>query len=247
MKILKFKKTKSNIYEITLEDNSKINLYDEVILKSNILYTKEVSLDELNKLLNDNNYYELYNKCLKFLKTKMRSIKEIRLKFKDYSNEDLNRVIDTLKKNNYINDDAYLKAYINDCVNLKLVGPNKIRRDLEVLGIKESDINAYLDTISNLVWQDKIKRIVDKDIRSNHKYNEIQIKQKVLNNLLNKGFYKEDIMDYLESVPISVPKDLYKKEYLKLEKKLSKKYPKEELDKEIRKRLRSKGYEEIVD
>ena len=247
MKITKFKKTKSNIYEIILEDNSKYSLYDEVILKSNILFTKEITIEELNKLINDNNYYELYYNCLKFLKSKMRSEKEIREKFKSYSKNDLDKVIAVLKKNQYINELDYIKAYINDCINLKVIGPNKIRRDLITLGLKETDINDYLNSFPNDIWKEKITKLILKEVNNNHRYNQIQLKQRIMNNLVNKGFYKEDINDCLESVSISIPEGLYEKEYSKLERKLSRKYNGEELKQEIKKRLRAKGFKEIVD
>lgn len=247
MKITKFKKTKSNIYEIILEDNSKYNLYDEIILKSNLLFTKEITLEELNKLLKDNNYYELYYNCLKFLKNKMRSEKEIREKFKSYSKNDLDKVIAVLKKNQYINELDYIKAYINDCINLKIIGPYKIRRDLITLGLKENDINDYLNSFSNDIWKEKINKLVLREVNNNHRYNQIQLKQRIMNNLVNKGFYKEDISDCLECISISIPEGLYEKEYSKLEKKLSRKYAGEELKQEIKKRLRAKGFKEIVD
>ena len=36
MKIAKYKKLKNNIYEVTLENNDKIKLYEDVILKEKL-------------------------------------------------------------------------------------------------------------------------------------------------------------------------------------------------------------------
>ena len=41
MKIKTFKKKRSNLYEITLDNNSKINLYDDIIIQYNLL--KEIT------------------------------------------------------------------------------------------------------------------------------------------------------------------------------------------------------------
>ena len=54
MKIINYKKTKSNIYEITLDDKSKILLYDNIILKYELLLKKEIDLKTLNKLVDEN-------------------------------------------------------------------------------------------------------------------------------------------------------------------------------------------------
>ena len=46
MKILKFKKQSKDKYKLYLDNNSDITLYEDVIIKNNLLITKEIS-DEL--------------------------------------------------------------------------------------------------------------------------------------------------------------------------------------------------------
>ena len=65
MKIEHIKKLKSGKYKIDLENGTSISLYDEVILKYNLLYHKEIDLSLLNELDQDNLFYTLYNKVLK--------------------------------------------------------------------------------------------------------------------------------------------------------------------------------------
>ena len=242
MKIINYKKTKSNVYEITLDDKTKYSLYDEIILKNELLLKKEIDLKTLNKLLDENKYYELYNKCLKYLSTKMRSEKEIYNKFKDYSKKDIAAVIAKLKECNYLNSDLYIKSYVNDAVNLKMIGYYKIKNDLLKLGLKEEDITNKLDEVEKDIWMAKIKKLADNMIKNNRNQSLIMLKQKIINNLINKGFAKEDIMDYLESIDISVDESIYEKEYQKLKNKLSRKYSGEELEFEIKKRLKAKGF-----
>ena len=42
MQISKYKKLKNNIYEVTLENDEKIKLYEDVILKEELLLKKEI-------------------------------------------------------------------------------------------------------------------------------------------------------------------------------------------------------------
>ena len=58
MKIEKIKKLKSGKYKLELDNDQSIITYDDVILKNNLLYNKEIDNDKLN---------ELYNKPLEFL------------------------------------------------------------------------------------------------------------------------------------------------------------------------------------
>lgn len=242
MKIINYKKTKLNIYEITLDDKSKYSLYDEIILKYNLLLKKEIDLNTLNKMLDDNKYYELYNKCLKYLSTKMRSEKEIYKKFKDYPKKDISSVIQRLKEENYLNNDAYTTAYINDAVNLKMIGYYKIKNDLINLGLKEDEIMNKLDEIPRDVWYEKIKKLSDSMIKNNRKDSLVMLKQRIITSLINKGFSKEDIVSYLDSVDIKIDDSIYDREYNKLKIKLIRKYSGEELEREIKRRLKAKGF-----
>ena len=168
MKIISYKKTKSNLYEITLDNKDKIKLYDEIILKYNLLLIKDIDLSLLNKMINENKYYELYNKVLKYLSTKMRSEKEIYNKYKEYDSKDIAKVITKLKEQGYLNDSEYIKAYINDSINLKMVGYLKIKNDLLKLGFKEEEIVSYLNQIDQDIWNNKIAKLVDNMIKHNH-------------------------------------------------------------------------------
>lgn len=242
MKIISYKKTKSNLYEITLDNKDKIKLYDEIILKYNLLLIKDIDLSLLNKMINENKYYELYNKVLKYLSTKMRSEKEIYNKYKEYDSKDIAKVITKLKEQGYLNDSEYIKAYINDSINLKMVGYLKIKNDLLKLGFKEEEIVSYLNQIDQDIWNNKIAKLVDNMIKHNHKYSLNLLKQKILTNLISKGFFKEDILEYLDSLEISIDEGIYNKEYNKLKNKLSSKYSDEQLEYEIKKRLKAKGF-----
>ena len=199
MEIKGYKKIKSNLYEITFKDNTKIKLYDDIILKHNLLLTNVITKEELDKIIQDNSYLESYYEALKYLNTKLRTEKEIRKKLKDYSKEAVNYTIERLKGEKYLNDEVYIKAYVNDAINLKLMGPNKILYELKKLGFKESDILNYLNTFNAQVWNEKINNYIKKKINSNHNLSNYMLKQKIIKDLSNKGFYKEDILNYLNT------------------------------------------------
>ena len=68
MKILCYKNKKGNIYEITLSNKEKITLYDDVILKYNLLITKEIKDNELNNILIDNDKIKAYLLAIKYIR-----------------------------------------------------------------------------------------------------------------------------------------------------------------------------------
>ena len=118
MKINKYKKLKSNKYEVTLEDNEKIILYEDVILKEELLLKKEI--DNIERITNINKEYEIYDIALKYLNHHVISIKGMKeyLLKKKYDLQKIDSVVDKLSSKGYLNDDYYAKCYITNQVNL---------------------------------------------------------------------------------------------------------------------------------
>ena len=73
MKINKYRKLKSNKYEVTLENNEKIILYEDVILKEELLLKKEIT--NIQRITTINEEYEVYDVALKYLNHHVMSIK----------------------------------------------------------------------------------------------------------------------------------------------------------------------------
>ena len=242
MKIVAYKKKKNNLYEIALSNKDKINLYDDVILKYELLLKKELDEKLLKEIIKENSYLESYYVALKYISTKLRTEKEIRNKLKDYSKDIIDYSINRLKKDGYLNSELYIKSYINDCINLKLMGKNKILYDLKKLGFKEVDILNYLNTFEDEIFLNKIDKYINKRITTNHNMSSCNLKQKIIGELVNKGFYKEDINNILDRYDIQDDKIIYEKEYNKIKNKLSRKYSGEELDKQIKIKLYQKGF-----
>ena len=242
MKIKSYKKKKTNIYEITLSNNEKISLYDDVILKYELLLKKEITDSDLKEVINYNSFIESYNVALKYINIKLRTEKEIRKKLANYEKQAIDYTIDRLVKEGYINNELYIKSYINDEVNLKIIGPNKILFDLKKLGFKDDEILNYLDTFDNELWLNKINKYALKKVNSNHNLSGLILKKKLMQDLQNKGFYKDHINTILNEFNFNDDQDIYEKEYQKQKKKLSRKYSGEELEYRIKINLLKKGF-----
>ena len=241
MKINKIKKISTNKYELVFETGEKLKTYDEVILKYNLLYKKDIDKDTYQELMKANDYYSIYNNSIKYLTKKMHSKKDF-LKFIDkyeMSNSDKTRMVKELESLKLIDDDAYLKAYINDRFYLSSDGPNKIKDSLIKEGIKEEKINNELSKISQEEISSKIAKIVSKKLKTS-KGSNYQIREKILLDMRNLGYNKEDVEPFIEDVDesSSLEKD-YNKIYNSLknkEKDLNK------LEYKIKSKLYQKGY-----
>lgn len=245
MKIVNYKKKKNNLYEITLSNNEVLALYDDVILKYELLLAKEIKEDKLKEIKNYNNYIESYQKAIKFINVKLRTEKEIKNKLKDYDKDAIEYTINRLKKEGYLNNELYIKCYINDTINLKIEGPNKILFDLKKLGFEEYEILNYLNEIDENVFAEKLNKYISKKINSNHNLSGKLLKQKIINDLINKGFYIEQINEVINNYIFIDNKLLKEKEYNKIKNKLSKKYSGEELEYRIKINMLKKGFKDL--
>ena len=78
MKILKYKKKRNGQYELQLESGEVLSLYEEVILKFELLLKKKVDEKEKEKILLCNQEYDVYYIALKSLKSRFKSVRELR-------------------------------------------------------------------------------------------------------------------------------------------------------------------------
>ena len=240
MKIEKYKKLKGNKYEVILEDDSKLTLYEDVILKEELLLKKEIT--DISRLTSINEEYEIYDVALKYLNhhvTSVKGMKEYLLK-KKYDLQKIDSVIDKLISKGYLNDDYYAKCYITNQVNLSNDGPIKIIKHLEDNNISSSVYVKYLSNY-NSIWQDRINKYITKQQRINKKSTYF-FKTKMLMNLVNLGYDKEMINDSLSKVYLDNLDDLKNKEKDKIRKKLERKYSGEELERKIKEKLYQKGF-----
>src|SRR5699024_2710056 len=120
--------------------------FDEVIINYNLLYKKTIDDELLQKILEENEFYDVYYKTINFISKKLRSEKEI-IEFLSKFDVDKNKIIDKLKSINLINDKNFVKAYIQDRINLSNDGLDKIKNDL----IKHNiDINLIMEEINKI-------------------------------------------------------------------------------------------------
>ena len=197
MKIIKYEKKGNGNYLVYFDNNENIKLNEEVILKYKLLYKKDIDEYLFKDIIQDNNNYDIYNKCIKYIGVRLRSINEMReyMKKKNISPELVEEVIAKLIKNKLLDDDKFTKAFINDKLNFTTKGPYRIELELQKHNIDNKIINKYINEIDDNKLQEKINKQITKLIKSNH--GKSNIKNKIYNNLLNLGYSSDFILENL--------------------------------------------------
>ncbi|MDD4035772.1 MAG: RecX family transcriptional regulator [Bacilli bacterium] len=242
MKIKGIKKLSNNKYNIIFNDDSNLTVYEDVIIKYNLLSDKELNNDLLKQIEKDNSYAECYNKALKYISIRLRSEFEVSkyLKGLNINEKIITQTITKLKEQGYLNDGRFIKAFINDKINMTSWGPYKIIRELEKNGVK------YMGEISSIISNDllgeRVQKIIKKMVSSNKSNSTNMLKNKILGYLINIGYSREQVINYIENIQIDDEESRFKKEYQKLYNKYKSKYKDEELVKVIRNKLYQKGF-----
>ena len=241
MKIDKIIKLNNGKYKLLLENKDVLYTYDNVILNSNILYTKELDENTLDIINKENDYYSLYNKAIKYISKRLRSEYEVSM-YLDKNNikkEDKIKIINRLKENGYINDINFTKSYIYDRFNLSSDGPNKIKEYLLSHMIDESIIDENINNIKEEDILKKLEKIILKKVKLDHKHSISVIKNKLRFELKTLGYDIYMIEDILKNIKGN---NNIEKEYNLIYNKLSKKYEGEILLRKIKEKLYQKGY-----
>ena len=78
MKIIKYKKGAKGLYKVDLEDGTVLSLYEEVILKYNLLLTKDVDDSIKDEMFDYNLECEVYYVALNNIKARAKSENDLR-------------------------------------------------------------------------------------------------------------------------------------------------------------------------
>ena len=203
MKIIKYEKKGNNKYKIHLENNESINVYEDVIIKNNLLYKKEIDRTLLEKIDYDNSNFDAYNKCVKYISVRIRSKYEIEeyLKKKELEPSLIEETIEKLIKNNFLNDEIFAKAFINDKIKFTTMGPYRIEQELKKHRIDSNIIYKYLNEIDDNTINQKINKQINKLIKTSRKNQ--NIRNKIYMNLLSLGYSNEMILRNLNNYDFS--------------------------------------------
>lgn len=244
MEIVKYKKKKNNKYLITLSNGDSLELFEEVILKNNLLIKKDIDSSDINFIINDQQFYSCYYDILKMIRVRPRSIYEVKTKMiKDkYDEELVLDVIEKVKKQGYLDDKLFATSYINNQIITTNHGPRRISSDLKKKGVSSSVINEVISIYDNYVEEEKVSKIIDKMIKSNRNKGNNYLRRKIYNDLLRDGFSKSIVDKVISSKEFGDDSEIKAREYEKIKARLQKKYSGNELEYKINDALIKKGF-----
>lgn len=153
----------------------------------------EISREKYDYIMDNTIYTKAYQKADRYIGFKMRTEKEVRdkLKEEDFNEDIIERVIASMIKYKYINDEAYALMYARDCKNIKKWGPQRIKTELYKRGISTAETDKALEELDISDTDEIIETLLEKRIKNTPI--DLREKQRHFNFLIRRGFNSDDI------------------------------------------------------
>ncbi len=243
MKILKYKKISNGRYKLVIEGLNEMQLYEETILKYELLLKKVVDDNLIDDILSYDKECETYYVALKFLKSRARSTKELQdiLLKKGMDIYHVNRAINKLLLQGYLNDQSFVKSYINNQIITSTKGPFRIINDLVNKGVEEKVIIQEINCFTEELQIEKINKIIKNLLKNNRSRGGNVLRNKIINDLISLGYDSTIINKVIVDYKFDNDVEIAKKEYEKLYKRYCRKYSGKQLEYKIKEKLYQKG------
>lgn len=199
MKIEKYEKIGNSKYRLYLDTGEVVDTFDEIILEHELLLHPVLTTSVYQEILVGSRIQEQYNACCKYIGFRVRSTKEIidYLRRRKVDSEDITLIVERLMQGNFLNDSYFCECFIKDKFRFTSMGKYRIIQELKKHQIDDEIIDKYLDLMNDEVSCEKIEKIIEKQIRANHKLDKSKLRNKIYNNLINLGYSSSLIVEVL--------------------------------------------------
>jgi regulatory protein len=187
IEIQKRNKERVNIF---LDGEYAFSLSAELVYKEGLKINDEINSENLKSLAESESLIKCKESALRIIEKTYKTEKEMRvkLKLKGYDDNSINKSIQFLKEYNFINDNNYTKAFINDKLNS--MGSQKIKYTLIQKGIAKEIVDDQLSNLSKESEKNVAFNIARKKFNTikNKETDKYKISGKLYRYLISKGY-----------------------------------------------------------
>lgn len=186
------RKDEKNV-SVYFDDGQRLILSEDTFYNSGLRKGDEISEDRFSFFVEQNILYHIKQKALSFLGRRFHSEREllIKLKSKSYDERLIKIVLNEMKVNSFINDQIFATHFVEEKLNKKHWGKNKVRASLFSKGVSASIIDEVFQSLGSAVDQDGVALELATKKYVNLKSRETdlrKLKQKLISFLLSRGF-----------------------------------------------------------
>ncbi|NDV57177.1 regulatory protein RecX [Bacteroides sp. 519] len=128
-----------------------------------------------------------------------RSEVEEKLRKWELDDESIQRIIQTLVEENYLNEERYCESFIHDKLFFNKWGKLKLAQALYFKRIPDKIIRKYLDKIDEEEYLEILSKLIEAKQKTIKAKNDYEFKAKLMRFAYSKGFDSEDIAKCLQN------------------------------------------------
>ena len=245
MKITKIEK-KKRLYLLEIDKNDKLYVTEDTIVHFMLSKGMEINETRLKDIQKFAQFSYGKNLALYYLSFKQRTAAEVQkyLEQHDIDSLYIPEILEKLKKENWINDEQYIDTYLSQNLNTGDKGAYVLKQNLIQKGIDSQLINQKFSHLNFSVLSEKVAQKLLRKYQ--HKYSTKTLKDKIIQNMIIKGFSYSEAKSAFESLEIEKDNkqefELLYKELDKQYQKYSKKYDGYNLKQRLTQSLARKGF-----
>lgn len=203
-KILRITQQKrhSNRYNCYLDNDERISVTDDMILKFRLSAGLELKPEDLEAIAKEADMVFTREKALELLSLRDHSAKELFLKLmrKGYQKPHIEKVIRDLQNKKYLDDERFARYYAEELIGSKRLGPRLLREKLFNRGISAGEISNILDSYEKDKILENCRYHYSKKVKSLRNEEPRKAVEKMTRFLLGKGFNWESISSVLDEM-----------------------------------------------
>lgn len=196
-------------YNIYLNDEYAFAVDESTLIKFGLMKGKTLEQFDIDEIAYEDEIAKAFNKALHFLSYQMRSEYEVKKKLLDAGHGEavVLEAIRKLENLGFLNDATYSKALLETKKRTMKKGPRAIRQDLKKKGIDKSLQDEVLESFTYEEQLDIAMQLAEKEVRAGNRKTPTQVKQKIQDVLMRKGYSFNIVSDVLERIQLEREED----------------------------------------
>ena len=182
---------------------------ESTLIKFGLMKGKTLEQFDIDEIAYEDEIAKAFNKALHFLSFQMRSEYEVKKKLLDAGHGEavVLEAIRKLENLGFLNDATYSKALLETKKRTMKKGPRAIRQDLKKKGIDKTLQDEVLETFTYEEQLDIAMQLAEKEVRTGNRKTPTQVKQKIQDVLMRKGYSFSIVSDVLERIKLEREED----------------------------------------
>lgn len=196
-------------YNIFIDDKYEFAVDENTLIKFGLTKGTVLEQHEIDEITYQDEIAKAFNKALGYLSFQMRSEYEVKKKLLDAGHGEavVMEAIHKLEKLGFLNDESYSKALLETKKRTMKKGPRAIRQDMQKKGIDKSLQDKVLNSYSHEEQVALALDLAQKEVRGGSRKTPVQLKQKIQDQLMRKGYSFSVVSEVLEQVTLEKDED----------------------------------------